>query len=380
MKRSHLAFSESEFRSRLGAVRNEMARIGVEVAVFDQVETMAWLTGFSVGETMWRCCVVTPTEDPFLIIRSLDVPPCEETTWLETIVGFRDWDDPHQVLVRELEKRGLANKAMGIEFASQSMSLSRYSALKVLLPSATFRDFGGAFWAVRTIKSEAEIKYLRRAAEICDETMLKLVDVVRIGGFQRELLMAASDSFLGMGGDRGALGIITTGVSWDALHSHEQSGPIEKDTIVHIELCPKVSSYSSRLMRSIIVGKATERQQTVAEALVDIQDRQMAAIKPGASAREIDALARGAVMEQGLRPSFDNVTGYTLGCFPASTQIGSEFFHGFTPGADWEIKEGMALHMYLSAEGLAFSESLVVRANGIERLTKSDRKLFEATV
>jgi Xaa-Pro dipeptidase len=133
-------------------------------------------------------------------------------------------------------------------------------------------------------------------------------------------------------------------------------------------------------MRSIIVGKPTERQQTVANALVDIQDRQMAAIKPGASAREIDALARDAVMEQGLRPSFDNVTGYTLGCFPASTQIGSEFFHAFTPGADWAIEEGMALHMYLSAEGLAFSESLVVRANGIERLTKSDRKLFEAAV
>jgi Xaa-Pro aminopeptidase len=36
----------------------------------------------------------------------------------------------------------------------------------------------------------------------------------------------------------------------------------------------------------------------------------------------------------------------------------------------------MTLHMYTSAAGLALSETVLVTATGVERLTKSERKLF----
>ena len=89
-------------------------------------------------------------------------------------------------------------------------------------------------------------------------------------------------------------------------------------------------------------------------------------------------MVREPVLRQGLRPSFENITGYTLGCFPAPTQVVSDLSHAFTPEADWIIAERMTLHMYVSAEGLAISESVVVRNAGVERLTRSERRLFSA--
>ena len=380
MSTTDLAFSEGEFRSRLEAVRDQMRRIGVDVAVIDQVETMTWLTGFGIGETLWRCCVVTLDHAPFLIIRRLDRVPAVETTWLKEIVGFRDWDDPHQILVSELTKRGLAEKAIGIEFESQSMSAARFQSLQILLPKVKFVDFGSIFWDLRSIKTEGELSYLRKAAQICDAAFLKTLEAVRIGGSQRELIISASNCFLKMGADTGPIGIITTGSSWDALHGNEHNAPIERDTIVHVELCPRVNGYSARIMRSIVVGKPTGRQTQVANDLIEIQDRQLATIKPGTNARQIDAIARDAILAKRLRSTYDNITGYTLGCFPSTTQKVSEFAHCFTPNSDWLIREGMTLHMYVSAEGLAFSESIVVRADGVERLTRSERKIYEAAV
>jgi Xaa-Pro aminopeptidase len=373
-----LAFSKAEFTTRLAAVRRAMAEAEIDVAVLDDVESMTWLSGFGISQTLWRACVVPRASDPFLIVRSLDIVPARERTWLSEIVGFKDWDDPIAVLVGELKRRGLDNSAVGIEFVSQSMSLARFRQLERSLEGSRFKDLGGRLRVLRTIKSEAEIGYLRQAAGICDAALLEALAAVRVGGTQRDVITAAGTTYLRMGADPGPVGPITSGVGWGALHGNEHTQPIGPGTVVHIELTPRVRGYSARIMRSVIVGEPTARQREVMQSLIDIQDAQLAAIVPGVTARDIDALVREPVLRRGLRPTFENITGYTLGCFPATTQIVSDLTHAFTPQADWVVAKGMTLHMYVSAEGLAISESVVVRDTGIERLTLSERRLFTA--
>lgn len=373
-----LTFSEAEFKDRLAAVRRVMAEVDVDVAILDEIESMTWVSGFGISQTLWRACIVPRAGEPFLLVRSLDIVPARERTWFSEVIGFRDWDDPVMVLIAELERRGLQGAAIGIEFESQSMSLRRFQQLQSGLAGARLKDLGGRLRAQRTIKSEAEIGYMRRAAAICDAGLREAIAAVRAGGTQRDVITAAGLTYLKMGADPGPIGPITSGVGWGALHGNEHTHAIEPGSIVHIELTPRVRGYSARIMRSVVVGEPTSRQRETMDALISIQDSQLAAIAPGAKARDIDALAREPMLRRGLRPSFDNITGYTLGCYPTPTQIVSDLSHAFAPQADWTIAENMTLHMYLSAEGLAISESVLVRKHGIERLTRSDRKLFTA--
>lgn len=379
MSHVDLAFTEAEFTARLAAVRTAMDEAEADVAILDDIESMTWVSGFGISETLWRACIVPRTDDPFLIVRSLDIVPARERSWLPHIIGFKDWDDPIEILVEELRRRRLDQESIGVEFQSQSMSIARFKQLQSSLPGARFKDLGGRLRTLRTIKSEPEVAYLRRAAKICDASLINAVKAVRVGGTQRDVVKAAGMTYLEMGADTGPVGPITSGVGWGALHGNEHTGPIEPGAIVHIELTPRVRGYSARIMRSVTVGAPTPRQLEVMQAMIEIQDAQLKAIMPGAKARDIDALVREPVMRRGLRPSFDNITGYTLGCFPATTQKVSDLSHSFTPLADWIIAEGMTLHMYISAEGLALSESIVVREAGIERLTRSERKLFSVT-
>jgi Xaa-Pro dipeptidase len=112
--------------------------------------------------------------------------------------------------------------------------------------------------------------------------------------------------------------------------------------------------------------------------MIALQDEQLAALKPGAKARDVDRIMRQGALDAGLRPTYDNITGYTLGHYPDYMLRASDFTWVFLPTSDWTVEEGMAFHMYTSAGGIAISETVVVGADGAERLTKIDRKLYSS--
>ena len=94
-------------------------------------------------------------------------------------------------------------------------------------------------------------------------------------------------------------------------------------------------------------------------------------MRPGASAREVDALVRRPI--RAIRPDYYNRTGYSTGIgFPPRTAEWEAL--DFNEQSDWELKEGMAFHMLALASGFGISETVVVTSNGVERLTGSNRR------
>jgi Xaa-Pro aminopeptidase len=371
-----LSFSVEEFRDRLKRTRQMMAKRNIELLILDEIEAMTWISGYGLSETMWRAIAIPQEGEPFMMIRSLDILPARERSWFTDIVGFKDWEDPVEIFVAELRKRNWHGMRLGLDHLSQSMPIGRFRQLQTLLGSPEIADFGKGIWELRWIKSPAEIGYLRKAAAVADAAILAAVKATRVGGRQRDVIKAAANTYLDLGADDGFVGPLTSGSSWDSLHGHEHVHELRRGDIVHIELVPRVREYSSRIMRSCVVGEPTAKQLDVMKELKAIQDAQLAAMRPGVEARQIDAMVREPLIKSGLRPHYENITGYTLGFYPTSTQHISDFTHIFTPKADWPLQKGMTLHMYASASGLALSESVLVTDNGVERLTKSERKLF----
>jgi Xaa-Pro dipeptidase len=144
-----------------------------------------------------------------------------------------------------------------------------------------------------------------------------------------------------------------------------------------MELVPSVHGYSARLMRPTVIGPPSPEQAETAGRLIAIQDDQIAAMKPGAVARDVDRVCRARVLAAGLRESYDNFTGYTLGYYGAThPPRTSDFTRAFVPTADWVLEPGMVFHMYTGAGGMAFSETVLVSEDGPERLTHLERHLF----
>jgi Xaa-Pro dipeptidase len=371
-----LAFSAEEYARRLAAVRARMRERGAEVALLDEAEHLCWLTGFDRSATRYQLAIVALDADPVVLLRSLDEPSFLERSWVRDYVTFADWEEPVEVLARTLGERGWATRRIGLELDSNYLTVRRWQAITAALPRATFVDFGEVLRELRLRKSPDEIAYLRRAAAIADRAIEAAIAAAGEGRSERDPAIAASRAFLELGADSARPGIVTSGSRSGSLHGVLGDRALERGDILHLELVPQVRGYSARIMRPTVIGAPSAAQADAARRLVDIQDRQLAAMRPGARAAEVDAICRDGVLKAGLRDRYDNATGYTLGYYAAWSPRTSDFTRLFVPTAGWQLEPGMVFHMYTSAAGLAFSETVLVTEAGAERLTRAERRLF----
>jgi len=372
----HPHFSSAEFAGRLERLRRRLRELGVDAALFDEIEAMTWISGYGNSENRWRCVVVPVEGEPFFLIRALDAGPCRKRSWITEVPSYRDWEDPFPVLAERLASRGLARARIGLDYNSYGMPIGRFAKLKAALPNVSFVDIGPLVWELRLIKSEAEIGLLRRAASIADQTMPRVAAVCRRGGTQREAAKVAMASYVELGADPGPPGPISAGRGWDFLHAHLEHTTLADGDTVHIELIPSVGGYSGRLMRCVCIGPIDAERQRAADKLNELQERQIAAMRPGVEARAIDAILREGVLREGLRESFDNISGYTLGLYAPAGPRTSDFTRIFHPEAVWRLEPGMVFHMYAAAAGVSFSETVLVSTDGAERLTRLPRTLI----
>lgn len=372
----HPIFDQAEFNTRIARLRTAMARAGVAAALFDEIEAMAWLGGYGSSLNRWRCLVVPMEGAPFILIRALDASVCRAQSWVPEVLEYQDWADPMPVLAGALAARGLAAARIGLDRNSYAMSLARFDAMQAALPRAGFTDLGPLVNELRLIKSPAEISLLRRSSAVADAAIAEGAAALHPGGTQRDAAMAVTACFLRMGADPSLPGPISTVTGWDFLHAPLDTNTLTQGDMVHIELTPRIAGYSARIMRCVSLGPPSEAAQRATEALIALQDAQIAAMRPGALAREVDAILREGVVRAGLRDRYDNITAYTLGLYAPQTPRTSDFTRIFTPVADWPLEAGMVFHVYASAGGTAISETVLVGEHGPERLTLAPRGLI----
>ena len=181
-----------------------------------------------------------------------------------------------------------------------------------------------------------------------------------------------------MGGDPGHVGLIAAARGWDFLHAPLDDDPLKQGDVLHLELVSRYRGYDARMMRCVALGPVDAARQAAAQTLIALQDAQIAAMKPGALASDVDAVLRRGVVEAGLRTDYLNITGYTLGYYSKLPIRSSDFTRTFSPASRWKIEPGMTFHIYASAQGVAISETVLVRAKGAERLTKLKRCVFSS--
>ena len=371
------SFTREEFAARIARLRAEMRARRLEAMLIDDAEILAYFTGYERSVSSYRGCIVPLSGEPLMVLRALDVAPFEEVSWFSASLPYGDTEDGVEMVARGILQLGLGTASIGFDFGSHAMSVDVYGRLRAALPGVRFLPFPGLPWELRLRKSPAEISLTRRACAIADTTVAEIAERAHAGSTEREWSAYAARRFVELGGMPGHVGPITSGKGWGFLHGHLHDKPLAEGDILHLELVPRFEGYSARLMRSIVIGRASEAQKRDAETLRVLQDAQLEAMRPGARAAEVDAVLREGMLRSGTREDYNNITGYTLGYYSQQPLRSSDFTRVFKPGADWVLEEGMLFHMYTSARGLAFSETVLVTADGAERLTKIERRLFE---
>jgi Xaa-Pro dipeptidase len=365
------AFSTGEFQARVRRVQEAMAGRGIDILLIHAPENIYYLTGHQTsGYFAYQTVVLAQSGEPQLLLRLLERGNVDEYSWL---AGAKTWREGDDVVEKTLELVRAAlpqNKTIGLEKRCWFLTAAVAEALTAGLAASRVVDASLLVDRVRLIKSDAEIAHLRQAGLIAEIEQRAALDAIRESRTEADVAAAVFAAGVKAGCEyTGLPHHIMSGYRYNVCHANWSPKLIRRGELILLELYGCVERYHATQMRTVSMGPPSDEVKRAAEIVVAAQDAGLAAMRPGASARELDARVRGAIRK--IRPEYFNRTGYSTGIgFPPRT--GEWEALDFNEQEDWEVKAGMVFHMLALAGGFGISETVAVTATGIERLTPAN--------
>ena len=215
------AFDEAEYRCRLQRVQTSMAEKGLDALLLFSPHNVFYLSGMDSENLFdYQCLLVLPDSDPVLIISHFEKACSENSCWLESVRVYGPFEDPINATIDSVREAKLQSGSLGLERRSRGLSVDFYEKLRSGLDGATLSDGFGPVEESRLVKSEAEIAYMRRAAQLTDLGVNAGYEAMAQGVPDYEIGAAIVDAMYRDGGDTVCWGpIVAAGYRSGCAHS-----------------------------------------------------------------------------------------------------------------------------------------------------------------
>ena len=371
-------FSEKEMRRRRDLAVSLMDEHGLDALVLfgnsgvnrhDQANVF-WLSNHL---DLHHCYLVLPRggEATLLVGLTNHVPNAREVSDVPEI----DWGG-YRPAEKVAERLGGARRVglVGINATfAMGMPYAHWQELDRRVPELV--DVTREFQRLRLVKSDEEIDWLRRAAELSDLAMLALRHGARPGVTEYELVALAEDAYRRRGGQ--AHITFLRSMPMDApsgcLPAQNPSARrLERGDVIITEFSASYWGYSGQIHRPVFVGaEPTPEWQRLFDVALEAYQQLSQAVRAGAS--EADAVEAAAVIAEAGYAIYDDLLhGYGVDILPPlidRSRLGSPPADG---GARFEA--GMAVVLQPNPitpderMGLQLGALTIVRDDGAECL------------
>lgn len=385
------AFPPAEYARRIALVQARMAGRGIDVLLATTPASMNWLTGYDAWSFYQPQAVVVEhgSPQPLWIGRPQDANSARLTTWLdedhilvypEQLVEL-EGRHPSERFAEVLGERGWGRGRIGMELDGYHTSPRIHLVLRERLPEAEIVDADSLVSWARAVKSDLEIQSMREAARIAERAMTVALEVVRPGVREcdaaAEIVRAQIRGTETFGGDYPALfPLLLAGKKSSASHSAWSDAPFPEGVPVALELSGCRRRYTAALCRTMYLGPPPDDYQRLADVVAEGHAAALAAVRAGTTCEAVEAAWRRALKGTGFAK--ESRLGYTIGLgYPPNW---GERTASFRPGDTTVLEPDMTFHLlggiWLADGGYELSETIRVTADGVESLTRFDRRLF----
>lgn len=238
---------------------------------------------------------------------------------------------------------------------------------------------------LRTIKYEEEIKLIKKAIEITNEGILKMLDNIKPGMMEYEI-EAYFDFTLNKNGIKNKAfdTIAGSGKNATVLHYSENNTQTKDGDLILFDLGAQYKYYNADISRTFPVnGKFTERQKQIYDIVLKANKAVEEAAKPGILYKELNEIAK-RVLTEGCKK---------LGLITEDKEISKYYFHSVSHylGSDThdvgiynlELIPGMVITnepgLYIEEEGIGIriEDDLLITEDGCENLSKDIIKTID---
>ncbi len=259
-----VAFSEAEYRMRLGRARDALKNNGMDGAVCVAPETLTYLTGYN-GHTYWTdqaLIIAVDDEEPTLMLRDVDIPLADESTWVADVRSYHfGRDDPGRIVNGIVREKGFESGVVGLE--KQTYALPAAYAERIasqLGESARLVDASRLLSRVRVVKSDVELECVRRAGGMARAGMEAGLEVLKPGITEIELAAEIERALRTAGSEYSSMPtIVGSGFRSAAMHATPTERAIQDGEAVLFYFAGVHQRYHVTAYRTVHVGRPSSR-------------------------------------------------------------------------------------------------------------------------
>ena len=301
-----------------------------------------------------------------------------EDTFLTHIVSYEgEGADSMRAVAEVLQAKDAGSGLIGIE--GRNFSSRDLMELQRRLPNARFDDALKFLESVRLIKTPAEIELLTRMADWTAEAIDTAFGSAKPGDTERLIAARMQYELLARGADLVAFQVFGAGERSGEFHSIASDHVLESGMVLKTDFGGFKDGYFSDLARTVVIGRASDRQRGLHAKVTEIKHRIVHSIRPGMLASEVATVGRKAYDDLGLNYK-GNVLGHSIGLgIHESPQIYPWVDEPILPGMVMMIEVG---HTDYPNDSMHVEDMILITDCGAEYQSdyQSHEKLWEIGV
>lgn len=377
-----LPFSPEEHRERLARARNEAARRGLDLMLVSIPENVYYLTGYgSLGYFAFQIVAIPRGGEPFMFMREIEADHLVALGLITDVVTYTDRDDPVAVLRDALRARGHLQGTIGIEKDAWFFPPGRAERMHEQFGVGPLRDAAGLVEGLRMLKSDGEIAYIRRAAQIADEGIRAAFAAAKAGVTEGEVAAAIYGALLRAGSEYVGPVYVMSGEMSALAHSGWTDRQLRSGDVVYVEVAGCVRRYHAAIRRTGTIGPPSREVAQAHEACVMAQRRISPMLRPGMISGDVYRAHDEALAAAGLHNYIRMRTAYSIGVsYPPGW--GEWHIMDIKAGDPRPLQARLSLHsgsqvVFRNRFGIGLSDTVIVRDDGPETLSAIDEGLRE---
>ena len=388
---SQTPFSEKEYNRRLKIVRDEMNKKNMDILFIEDPSNIAWITGYN-GWSFYthQGVIVFLQQDPIWWGRKQDANGARLTVWMgkDNVTHYEEHFvqsttlHPMQDLAEKIIEWGGGDKTIGLEMENYYFTAKAFLTLQKELGDATLVDATALVNWCRAVKSDEEIKFMRKAARISCKIMENIMERAKPDMKKNELVAEIyKDAMMGVGDDWGdypaIVPLLPSGQDASAPHLTWDGRKLKKGEATFFEISGCYQRYHAPLCRTLFLGEPPQYIIEASDALNIGISEGMKAAKVGNVAGDVARAIKKELKKIGINK--EGRVGYPTGLsYPPDW---GERTISFREEDETQLKAGMTFHLmpglWMEKWGIETTETILIKEKeDAEALGDFPRKLF----
>ena len=260
----------------------------------------------------------------------------------------------------------------GEEVSVEAATLTYNQHLKLGNYGFKLKDTWSLVEEIRQIKDSEEIELICAATDILKETA-EMFDTIQPGTTECELanlidFNMRSYNFTKLGFDT----IVAFEENAACPHHKPTDRVLNEGEIVKIDYGVSYKHYNADVTRTIFVGNPTDKFKDIYNIVKDAKSLAIESIKPGATGKEIDKIARDYISKYGYGDNFGHSLGHGIGleCHDGGG-LSKKSDTVLAPGFVTSVEPGIYIEGW---GGIRLEDDVLVTKTGAINLTKEIRQ------